>query len=236
LYHEKALRKLPIGIQTFEEIRKDNHFYVDKTKEAFELVTNYKYVFLSRPRRFGKSLFVDTLKCIFEGRRELFEGLYIYDRWDWDETYPVVRISLSGDFRKTENIESRIKKILRSNSKRLKIDNIQSDTYVDYFEELIENIYEKYEKKIVILIDEYDKPILDIISDIEKAKETRDILRSFYSFMKDLDEYIRFVFITGVSKFSKTGIFSGLNQLVDISIDEEFGNICGYRQEMLKSC
>jgi len=225
------MRKLPIGIQTFTDIRKDNYFYVDKTQEAYELITHYRYVFLSRPRRFGKSLFVDTLKCIFEGKKELFEGLYIYDKWNWKETYPVVHISLSGDFRNSGNIESRINKILRSNREKLKIDNIQSDSYVNYFEELIENIYEKYQKKIVILVDEYDKPILDNIEDLERANQIRETLKSLYTVIKDMDQYIHFAFFTGVTKFVKAGIFIGLNMLYDITLDENYGNICGYIQK-----
>ena len=225
------MRRLPIGIQTFSEIRTDNYFYVDKTKEAYEVINQYKYVFLSRPRRFGKSLFLDTLKCIFEGRKELFEGLYIYDKWNWEEKYPVIHLSFSGELRKDKDLIETIMCILSENYETLGLLKNENLNYSNYFRKLIIEAHRKYQQKVVILIDEYDKPILDNITNIERAKEARETLKSLYSVIKDLDEYIRFVFLTGVSKFSKTGIFSGLNQLVDVTLDEKYGNICGYRQE-----
>ncbi|HPD66495.1 MAG TPA: AAA family ATPase [Ignavibacteriales bacterium] len=226
------MRRLPIGIQTFEEIRKDNYFYVDKTKEAYDLLTNYKYVFLSRPRRFGKSLFVDTLKCIFEGRKKLFEGLYIYDKRNWEEKYPVIHISWDGELNTISNIKKAFYDNLVLNQKRLKLDTEKDiETPSSYFRHLIIDTYEKYHKPVVILIDEYDKPLLDNIDKTEFAKEVWEFLSGLYSIIKGNLQYVKFVFITGISKFAKAGIFSGLNMLEDITLSPDFGNICGYRQE-----
>ncbi|KAA0259111.1 ATP-binding protein [Deferribacter autotrophicus] len=227
------MKKLPIGIQTFREIREDDYVYVDKTKEAYELIENYKYVFLSRPRRFGKSLFLDTLKEIFEGNKELFEGLYIYDKYDWSKKHPVIKISFSGDFRTNESTKSMILDILKSNQRRLGVICENETNVTSCFRELIEKSYEKYGEKVVILVDEYDKPILDVIDKLEVAKENRETLRALYTVIKDNDAYIRFTFLTGVSRFSRASIFSGLNMLEDISLNPEFGNICGYTQRDL---
>jgi len=225
------MRKLPIGIQTFEEMRSDNYFYVDKTKEAFELVRKYKSVFLSRPRRFGKSLFLDTLKCIFEGRKELFEGLYIYDRWNWGEKYPVIHISWEGVLSTMDSIKEKLYVALLNNQERLGVNCEQGLSSPGCFERLLKKTYEKYQKPVVILIDEYDKPLLDNIDKKEFAKEVWEFLSGLYSIIKSNLQYIKFVFITGISKFAKAGIFSGLNMLKDISLSADFGNICGYRQQ-----
>ena len=221
--------KLPIGIQTFEKLRTENYAYVDKTKEAYELINDYNYVFLARPRRFGKSLFLDTLKCIFEGKKELFKGLYIYNKWNF-EKYPVIKIDWAGEFKSFKSLRKRAKAILNNNQERLSVECKDEDA-INCFEELIQKAYKKYQKRVVILIDEYDKPILDCIEDKKQAMENRDFLRGFYSIMKANDEYIKFAFLTGVSKFSKASIFSGLNMLVDISLMPKFGNICGITQK-----
>ena len=224
------MKKLPIGIQTLSQIIKENYVYIDKTKEAFDLIENFKYVFLSRPRRFGKSLFLDTLKNIFEGNKELFEGLYIYDKWNF-EKYPVIKISWDGKIRNIEDLEQRLKESLLDNQKRLEVSCEDDISLVICFERLIKETYKKYEKRVVVLIDEYDKPILDVIENETQAKLHREFLKGLYSIIKDNDEYIQFAFLTGVSKFSKASIFSGLNMLTDISLMPRFGNICGYTQE-----
>ncbi len=221
------MKRLPIGIQTFPEIIEKNYVYVDKTREALGLIKSYKYVFLSRPRRFGKSLFVSTLKAIFEGEKELFKGLYIYDRYDFPK-HPVIKISWAGVLRSLEDIYDMGESILEENQYSLQLDVKPKKGHSRFLKELIIGAYRKYNSKVVVLIDEYDKPILDNIENMEMAKEAREFLKGFYSVLKDLDEYIRFVFITGVSRFSKVSIFSGLNNLKDISLHPEFAYICGY--------
>ncbi len=231
----KIVQKLPIGIQTFKDIREDNYIYIDKTKEAVELIESYKYTFLSRPRRFGKSLFLDTLHNIFEGKKELFEGLYIYDKWDWNITYPVIKISWDGNLQTTNNLEKVAYDMLQTNQKRLGIECEDNENLSICFLQLIREIYEKYNQKVVILIDEYDRPILDTIDNIEQSKLNREFIKGMYSVIKGADAYIKFVFLTGVSKFSKASIFSGLNMIEDISLTPKFGNICGYTQANIEN-
>ncbi|GIX42955.1 MAG: hypothetical protein KatS3mg129_2688 [Leptospiraceae bacterium] len=234
--------KLPIGIQSFEVIRTGNYYYVDKTKFVWKLVNDGKYYFLSRPRRFGKSLFIDTLKQAFLGRKELFRGLYLEDRWDWEKKYPVIHIDFGGGLVKDSNdLEEWIKEILISNYKEYQI---EQDIEIDInkkekdirllFKNLIIKLYKNSNSEVVVLIDEYDKPILDRIEDKEEAIKIREVLKNFYSVLKPLDRYLKFVILTGVSKFSKVSLFSGLNQLRDITLSEEYATICGYTQEELE--
>ncbi len=229
------MQKLPIGIQTFREIREKNYIYIDKTALALDLIENYKYSFLSRPRRFGKSLFLDTLHNIFEGKKELFKGLDIYDKYNFDETYPVIKIDWAGDFKTLESTKARAIQILKENQRRLDIECDEKFSPSGCFEELIQKAYIKYNKPVVILIDEYDKPILDNLENPERALENRDFLRSFYVMMKSNDAYIRFAFLTGISKFSKANIFSGLNNLTDISLKPKYATICGYTQSNIEN-
>ena len=229
------MKKLPIGIQTFSVIKEKDYLYIDKTKEIYDLVDNYRYAFLSRPRRFGKSLLVTTIKEIFEGNKKLFEGLDIYDKWDWEEKYPVIKIDFNGDLRTPKSLEKNILHFLKENQKNLGIECDNTREYDTCFNELIKKSYEKYNKPVVILIDEYDKAILDNLDQIEIAHANREILRAFYSVMKGSDRYIKFVFLTGVTKFSRASIFSGLNMLEDISLTPKFGNICGYTQNDIET-
>ena len=224
------MKKLPIGIQTFRTIIEDDYLYIDKTEVARRLIENYRYVFLSRPRRFGKSLFLDTLKNIFEGNREFFRGLLIEEQWNWEVKYPVIKISFSGGIHSKADLEGDLLYILKSNEKRLGLECENRARAQHFFAELIEKAYEKYHQKVVIMIDEYDKPILDNIENIPEALVIRDGMRDFYTKIKENDEYLRFVFLTGVSKFSKVSLFSGLNNLEDISLNPDFGNVCGYTQ------
>ncbi len=227
------MKKLPIGIQTFSEIIKSNYYYVDKTKVLSELVANGKYYFLSRPRRFGKSLFLDTLKEAFEGNRDLFRGLYIENNWDWSKKNPVIRIEFgSGQLRIASELDQKITEILNEHANTVSI-SFKNETISGKFRELIIGLEKKYANKVVILVDEYDKPILDNITNKEMAREMRDGLRNFYSVIKGADAYIQFVFITGVSKFSKVNLFSGLNNLQDITIDSDYATICGYTEKEL---
>jgi len=224
------LKKLPIGIQTFSEIREENYVYIDKTAIALEMLESYKYTFLSRPRRFGKSLFLDTLRNIFEAKKEYFKGLAIENKWDWSVSYPIIHISFAeGKIESRADLDDKWAELLEINASRLGLDcNDVFDRKC--FSSLIRQAHKKYKQKVVILVDEYDKPILDNITNPDVAKEIRDGLVNFYSVIKGSDEFLRFAFLTGVSKFTKTSIFSGLNNLVDISLDEDYGDICGYTQ------
>jgi len=230
----KKLQKLPIGIQTFKKIVEGDYLYIDKTKIALELIENNEYVFLSRPRRFGKSLFLDTLHNIFDGNKELFKGLHIYDKYNFKK-YPVIKIDWAGDFTTENGTEIAIDRILEVNQERLGIECDKEKDPSSCFETLIRKSYEKYGEKVVILVDEYDKPILDAIGSGDLAEKNRKLLRSIYLMMKSNDQYIKFVFLTGITKFSKASIFSGLNNLDDISLDEKYGDICGYTQEDIET-
>ena len=224
------MKKLPVGIQTFRTIIEDDYLYIDKTELARSLIENYRYLFLSRPRRFGKSLFLDTLHNIFEGNRELFRGLLIEERWNWEVKYPVIKISFSGGIRSQETLRKNLFYILNDNQERLDITCVEKEDPNQCFAELIKKASQKYHQKVVILIDEYDKPILDNIENIPEAFVIRDGMRDFYTKIKENDRYLRFAFLTGVSKFSKVSLFSGLNNLEDISLNPDYGNICGYTQ------
>lgn len=227
--NDGQMKKLPIGIHTFSQIIAENYLYIDKTKEAYELVNTYKYAFLSRPRRFGKSLFLTTLQSLFEGKKDLFKGLYIYDKYDFTP-YPVIRIHWGGDFTSKSSLQSEVHSALKWNSAQLDIVLDKSLSVSAQFDFLIKNAARKCGKGVVILIDEYDKPILDNITDPAMRDYARATLKGLYEHIKYNDEYIRFAFLTGVSKFSKVSIFSGLNNLVDISLQPQYGNICCYTQ------
>jgi hypothetical protein len=225
------MKKLPIGIQSFEEIGSEDYHYVDKTRFIENLVSEGKYYFLSRPRRFGKSLFLDTLRQAFLGRRELFKGLYLYDHWDWSKSYPVIYVDFAeGVVSGTDTLEEIINSTLNYHAEMYGIE-LKERLLNLKLKELVRKTSEKYASKVVVLIDEYDKPILDRIEDKEVAVEIREVLKNFYGVLKPLDAYLKFVFITGVSKFSKVSLFSGLNQLQDITLNPRYGSICGYTQE-----
>ena len=228
-------KKLPIGIQTLREIREDNCYYVDKTPLALQLVQQGKYFFLSRPRRFGKSLFLDTLKELFEGNAALFQGLYAEKHWDWSVKHPVLRFSFGGGvIQDTADLQSR----LDSHLQRYEMDAgfAPVDRSIpERFRSLIQHLEKTTGQRVVVLIDEYDKPILDRIEDPEHAQAIREVLKDFYSVIKDSDAYIRFAFLTGVSKFSKVSLFSGLNNLEDITLSPAYSAICGYTDEDVDS-
>ena len=228
------MKKLPIGISTFSEIIKENSYYVDKSRYFRQLFDSGKYFFLSRPRRFGKSLFVDTLKCAFEGRRDLFKGLYLEKHWNWDDSHPVISISFGrGLVKDKDELDHRIHRFLSEQAAYHDV-TCSEALVADRFAELIQEIWKKTGKRVVILVDEYDKPILDHIESPSHAETLRDGLKNFYSVIKESDRYLRFCFITGVSKFSKVSIFSDLNNLRDISLDPRFGSMCGYTQQELE--
>ena len=227
------MKKLPLGIQSFKKIVDGNYLYVDKTKYIYDLLNSASYYFLSRPRRFGKSLLLDTIGEVFNGSKELFNGLWIYDSDYEFKKHPVIRFDMS-------NIANETPDIFKSSllyDLRIKIDdeelNITNDYPANIFKRLIMELYKKYGQTVVVLVDEYDKPILDHIDVIEIAEANRQVLRNFYGILKSMDPYLRFTFITGVSKFSKTSIFSGLNNLSDITLTNKYANICGVETDDL---
>ncbi|MDR3157686.1 MAG: ATP-binding protein [Zoogloeaceae bacterium] len=221
-------KKLPVGIQTFREIREDDCYYVDKTAFALRMIREGKAYFLSRPRRFGKSLFLDTLAELFAGNEPLFRGLYCHDKWDWSIQYPVIRVSFAeGVMENRAGLDARIGNILAENERRLGVASGKGGI-PDRFIALIQAAEARFGQRAVILVDEYDKPILDNLTNPELASEMRDGLRNLYSVIKGQDAHIKFALLTGVSRFSKVNIFSGLNNLSDITLDAEYSNICGY--------
>ncbi len=221
------MKQLPIGIQTLTKILGADYYYVDKTQILAELVKTGSYYFLSRPRRFGKSLFLDTLREAFMGNKELFKGLYLENNWDWSKKYPVIRIDFGyGVIKDPRILDKVILEILQEYSKNESIP-LSNETISGRLRELIIGMEKKYSQKVVILVDEYDKPILDNITNTEIAREMREGLRNFYSVIKGTDAYIKFVFITRVSKFSKVNLFSGLNNLLDITLNKRYATICG---------
>ena len=223
-------RRLPIGIQTFRKLREGNYYYVDKTGYALRLVDEGTHFFLSRPRRFGKSLFVDTLRHLFEGHRDLFEGLEAFEQWDWSVRYPVVRFDFSGgDFQHSDGVRISAEHQLGA-MERAADTRRYAETAPERLRDLLSQLHTQTGQPVCVLVDEYDKPILDCLEDPEQALANRDYLRSLYGMIKSCDEDIRFVFLTGVSKFSKVSLFSGLNNLNDITLDERYAAICGYTE------
>jgi hypothetical protein len=230
------MQKLPIGIQSFKKLREGDFLYVDKTEEIYKLITSGNVFFLSRPRRFGKSLLMSAMEAVFKGEKELFEGLYIYDKWDWSQQYPVIRLDFGGRaYSNGEELKQSLTSFVELTAKSHQL-LLEECTLPDKFRELIEKLHQTTNRKVVILIDEYDKPITDHLSDPEIAEANRQILRSFYQVLKAADDHLRFVFLTGVSKFAKVSIFSGLNSPNDITMDSKYAAICGYTQEELESC
>ncbi len=230
------MKRLPIGISDFKKLREENFIYVDKTEYIYKLITEGGgYYFLSRPRRFGKSLLISTLEYLFKGEKELFKNLYIYDKWKWEEIYPVIRIDFGDTQVKNEReLQKELKAIIIETGKVYSYKYNEEYTINRNLRLLVEKIYEVSKKQMIILIDEYDKPILDNIEKKKEVEKIRETLKGFYTTLKALDKYIKFLLITGVSKFSKVSLFSGLNQLKDISLDPRYGNICGYTQNELE--
>ncbi|MDR0688253.1 MAG: ATP-binding protein [Prevotellaceae bacterium] len=228
------MKNLPIGIQSFEKLRESGFLYVDKTKEIYEMIGNGGAYFLSRPRRFGKSLLVSTMEAVFRGKKELFEGLYIYDRWRWSQQYPVVRIDWTLINHSTlAEMKISLCRYLRSVAKRYGV-TLGGETAPDCFDELLTQLHEQAGEKVVVLVDEYDKPVTSHLFD-DQLDDIRRAVHDFYQVMKGADEHLRFIFLTGVSKFSGLSVFSALNNLNDISLHERFASICGYTQEELEA-
>ena len=226
-------RKLPIGIQTLRTIREENCYYVDKTAYIQRLLDEGTHYFLSRPRRFGKSLLLDTLKELFEGNEPLFEGLHIHDHWDWSVPYPVVRLSFGrGNFKDESYLHANVMVQLHTIAEEAGIAP-RYDTAPECLSDLIRVLHRQAGQRVVVLVDEYDKPILDALEEPEVARANRDFLRGLYATIKDSDAHIKFTILTGVSKFSKVHLFSGLNNLTDLTIDPQYSAICGYTEEDL---
>ena len=231
----EQMRKLPIGIQTFEEIRKENYLYVDKTAMVYQLANVGKPYFLSRPRRFGKSLLISTFEAYFQGRKDLFEGLALANlETEW-ERYPVLHLDLNAKkYETSDDLAAMLNQYLEKweqkygNEKR----NRSSEERFAY---IIEQAYIQTGKQVVVLIDEYDKPLLQAILDEPLLEEYRRTLKAFYGVLKSADRYLRFVFLTGVTKFAQVRVFSDLNQLNDISMDYAYNSLCGITKEELSS-
>ena len=223
-------RKLPIGIQTFRTIREDDCYYVDKTAYIRRLADEGTHYFLSRPRRFGKSLFLDTCKELFEGDEALFEGLAVHEHWDWSVRHPVVRLSFgSGHFQGPDDLRTEVTDRLKAMEDAAGV-IARPDSVPARLRHLIEVLHRRTGRRVVVLVDEYDKPILDALGVPDVARANRDFLRGLYAVVKDSDAHIRFSFLTGVSKFSKVSLFSGLNNLTDITLDPRYCAICGYTE------
>ncbi|MEM9884465.1 MAG: AAA family ATPase [Bacteroidota bacterium] len=228
------MKGLPVSIQTFEKIRENGLTYVDKTDYIHQLVSQNAYFFLARPRRFGKSLLLTTIKSYFEGRKDLFDGLYIAEKEKEWEKYPIIHIdySLIEYARGDEIFLNSLLFHLQQRARRSEID-LAAKSVSDAFEELIISLYKKYNQKVVILIDEYDKPMVDVLTEPKRFRENRAVLAKFYGAMKGLDHYFRFVMLTGISRFAKANVFSGMNNLRDISMDDNFSCIVGFTEEEL---
>ena len=231
---QAATRKLPIGMQTFRDVRERGCYYVDKTKQIRQLVERGKCYFLSRPRRFGKSLLVDTIKELFEGRGALFAGLDVHGRWDWSVQRPVARLDLSGSFRTPDELEENLLDQFADIAAEGGV-AFNASTAAVGFRRLIRALRRHTGERVVVLVDEYDKPILDALATPAVARANRDLLHGVYSIIKACDADLEFVLLTGVSRFSKVSIFSGLNNLADITLDPRYSTLCGYTDDDLDS-
>ena len=228
------MEKLPIGIQSFEDLRTNGYIYVDKTEIIHRIASSGKAYFLSRPRRFGKSLLVSTLEALFGGRKELFDGLYIYDKWDWTQQYPVVTIDWSQlDFTSVSELKCNLLKHLEGIAQEYQV-SIAEGTAPTYFKQLIRALRKKTGKQVVVLVDEYDCPVIDNLFN-PRLSAIRKTVHDFYRVMKGADKDLKFIFLTGISKFSGLSVFSALNNLDDITLQKEYASICGYTQEEMES-
>ena len=233
---EKKRRGYAVGVQDFGWIRERGAVYADKTEYVWKMVsTDSTYYFLSRPRRFGKSLLVDTLRCYFEGRKELFEGLYIYDKEKEWRKYPVIRIDLSrGKYYEKERVHPILDSILNTHEKRWGVTDVKDEyNYDARLTGIIQAAYQQTGERVVILIDEYDAPMLDSITNLELQDYIRDRVRSLFSPLKEMAQYLRFVFLTGISKFSQLSVFSELNNLQQLTFAPEYEAVCGITEKEL---
>ena len=232
---EKKRLKLPIGIQTFEDIRTEGYVYVDKTKYLVNLIDTGKIYFFARPRRFGKSLTISTFDAMFSGKKELFNGLYAEEFMSRPEfkPSPVIRLDMSkvATNKGIEGVDQSILNLTRQVAKKLHVEVSDTQLVGDLLSELIAATATQYNQKVVMLVDEYDKPYTDFVNDSNMAEKVREELRNYYIQIKSQDEYIRFTFITGISKFARFGVFSTLNTPLDISMMQKYAELCGYTEE-----
>ena len=223
-------RRLPIGLQTFRDVREGDCYYVDKTGFIARLVAEGKHYFLSRPRRFGKSLFLDTLKELFKGNEPLFAGLEIHDQWDWVARHAVLRIDFgAGHFGEPGYVHASVMAQLAEAAQDAGV-AARYETAPERLRDLLRVVHSATGRRVVVLVDEYDKPILDALDAPDVARANRDYLRGLYGTLKSADAHVRFTFLTGVSKFSKASVFSGLNNLTDLTLDPAFSAVCGYTE------
>ncbi len=220
-------KKLPLGLSTLANLISGGHYYVDKTALALQLIEQGSYYFLSRPSRFGKSLFLDTLKEIFEGNQALFTGLHIHDHWDWTRRHPVLRISFAGGVGNVAGLHGRIHRQLEEYERKFDLP-ARYPHHNSRFADLISRLHQQTGQRVVVLVDDYDKPVRSTLEDSALAAAMCDVLLNIYAVLKGSDAHLRFVFLTGVVKFARGNLFSGLNNLDDITLDPAYSAICGY--------
>ncbi len=229
-------RRLPVGTSAFRNIRRRGFYYVDKTPHLHQLIEEGEYWFLSRPRRFGKTLLVDTLHELFEGNEELFRGLHIHPRWDWETRYPVVRLSFDNTYQQPGELAHDIRDQLERIEQQSELPPAPAaDSGPRRLRKLIHQLADKTGQQVVVLVDEYDKPILDVLETPELALAHRDSLRGLYGILKGCARYLRFVFVTGISMYSRVSLFSNLNNLNDLSLVPRYATICGYTETDLET-
>ena len=234
----QTLSSLPLGLSDFETLREAdaNYLYVDKTRVLADMLHAGKYLFLARPRRFGKSLLCSTLKCLYEGRRALFQGLAIEPLWDWKKKHPVVFLSFTTIGNDTpEKLGSNLTTWLRNQAGRYGL-NLSENDLPDYFAAFLSALHAKTGRRTVVIVDEYEKPVHDHLDNLPVAKQMRDVLASFYGALKGCDADLEKVFITGIGRMVRTSIFSELNQMKDLTLDEHAAEICGYTEAELRAC
>ncbi len=223
-------KSLPIGIQDFTTIRREGFYYVDKTPLIRDLIERGDHWFLARPRRFGKSLLLDTIKALFEGQEALFRGLAIHDHWDWSTTHPVLRLSFGGTYDGPDDITHSVLVQLQAIERAANLAAGPWQTAPESLFDVLDRLHHATGQRVVVLVDEYDKPILDALHDPARARANRDYLRGVYGIIKDSAAHVRFVFVTGISMVSRVSLFSGLNNLEDISLDPRYATLCGYTE------
>ena len=228
------MKDLPIGVQTFEKMRENDYVYVDKTEYVYSVARKAGNYFLSRPRRFGKSLMVNTLKELFLGNAHLFQGLWIHDKWDWSKTFPVIHLSFDAMDYRDLGLDKEISYAMKKCAAKHQI-TLTTRSYKKQFEELLKKLYEK-KGKVVLLIDEYDKPIIDYLEkgELPEALKNQKIMKNFYSVLKSSEQYLRFFFVTGISKFSRVSMFSDLNHITDLTLHPSFTTALGYTHQELE--